>query len=49
MLNGNKQLFASKYLTFLPTEEELRIEIETQKNLFLLQRKEEYERAKQQI
>ena len=38
MLNGNKQLFASKYLTFLPSEEELRQEIETQKNLFLLQR-----------
>jgi len=38
MLNGSKQLFASKYLTFLPTEDELRFEIETQKNLFLLQR-----------
>ncbi len=38
MLNGNKQLFASKYLTVLPSEEELRVEIETQKNLFLLQR-----------
>lgn len=38
MLNGSKQLFASKYLTFLPSEEELRQEIETQKNLFLLQR-----------
>lgn len=30
MLNGSKQLFASKYLTFLPSEKELRIEIETQ-------------------
>jgi len=38
MLNGSKQLFASKYLTFLPSEDELRFEIETQKNLFLLQR-----------
>lgn len=38
MLNGSKQLFASKYLTFLPSEDELRTEIETQKNLFLLQR-----------
>lgn len=38
MLNDSKQLFASKYLTFLPSEEELRQEIETQKNLFLLQR-----------
>ena len=40
MLNGSKQLFASKYLTVLPSEEELRAEIETQKNLFLLQRGE---------
>ncbi len=38
ILNGSKQLFASKYLTFLPSEEELRLEIETQKKLFLLQR-----------
>lgn len=38
MLNGSKQLFASKYLTFLPSEEELRQEIETQKHLYLLQR-----------
>jgi len=38
MLNGNNQLFASKYLTFLPSEDELRFEIETQKNLFILQR-----------
>ena len=40
MLNGSKQLFASKYLTVLPSEEELRAEIETQKHLFLLQRVE---------
>ncbi|MDE6395640.1 MAG: PDDEXK nuclease domain-containing protein [Muribaculaceae bacterium] len=40
MLNGSKQLFASKYLTVLPSEEELRTEIETQKHLFLLQRGE---------
>lgn len=38
MLNGSKQLFASKYLTFLPSEEELRQEIEMQKYLFLLQK-----------
>ncbi len=43
MLNGSKQLFASKYLTFLPSEKELRIEIETQKNLFLLQRRDTQE------
>lgn len=38
ILNGSKQLFASKYLTYLPSEEELRSEIEFQKHLYLLQR-----------
>ena len=41
VLNGNKQLFASKYLTILPSEQELRTEIETQKQLFYLQHKDE--------
>ena len=36
MLNENEQLFAAKYLTYLPTEEELRREIEQQKQHFLL-------------
>ena len=31
ILHGNEQLFASKYKLYLPTEEELREEIETQK------------------
>lgn len=39
ILNGNEQLFAAKYKTFLPTEEQLRTEIERQKQLFLLQHK----------
>ena len=39
MLNGSDQLFAAKYLTYLPTEEELRREIEQQKEFFLLQQK----------
>ena len=39
ILNGSKQLFASKYLTYLPTEEQLRNEIERQKMLFILQQK----------
>jgi len=39
VLNGNEQLFAAKYLTYLPTEEELRREIEQQKEFFLLQQK----------
>lgn len=37
ILHDNKQLFASKYLTYLPTKEQLRTEIERQKELFFLQ------------
>ena len=37
ILQGNEQLFASKYKLYLPTEEELREEIETQKTIFYLQ------------
>lgn len=37
ILHGNEQLFATKYKLYLPTEEELRAEIETQKTMFLLQ------------
>ena len=40
ILHGNEQLFASKYMLYLPTEEELRNEIETQKAMFYLQKKE---------
>lgn len=40
VLHGNEQLFASKYKLYLPTEEELRAEIETQKAIFLLQQEE---------
>lgn len=40
LLNGSKQLFASTYMTYLPSEEELRQEIERQKEIFYLQRKE---------
>ena len=36
----NKQLFQAKYLTYLPTKEELRKEIERQKEIFLEQQKE---------
>lgn len=43
VLHGNEQLFASKYKLYLPTEEELRAEIETQKAMFLLQQKEKEE------
>ncbi len=37
VLHDNKQLFAAKYLTYLPTEDVLRREIEQQKELFYLQ------------
>jgi hypothetical protein len=33
VLNEGKQIFASKYLKFLPTEEELKREIEKERNL----------------
>ena len=41
ILNGNEQLFATKYKTYLPSEEELRAEIEAQKRLFYLQHGEQ--------
>ena len=40
MMHGNEQLFASKYKLYLPTEEELRAEIETQKTMYYLQQEE---------
>lgn len=40
VLHGNEQLFASKYMPFLPTQEELRFEIEQQKRFFLEQHPE---------
>ncbi len=40
ILNDNNKLFASKYKLYLPTEEELRREIELQKELFYLQQLE---------
>ena len=35
VLNDSNQLFAAKYMTYMPTEEELRHEIEKQKQFFL--------------
>ena len=37
ILHGNEQLFASKYKLYLPSEEDLRAEIERQKNFYRLQ------------
>ncbi len=40
VLHENEQLFAAKYMAYLPTEEELRHEIEQQKRFFLEQHPE---------
>ena len=40
ILKGNEQIFATKYKLYLPTEEELRNEIERQKQLFRIQQKD---------
>ncbi len=40
ILHDSKQLYAAKYLTYLPTEEQLRNEIERQKQIFLEQEKD---------
>ena len=40
ILKGNEQLFASKYKLYLPTEEELKAEIESKKAIFELQQQE---------
>ncbi len=44
VLNGNEQLFATKYKTYLPTEEELKAEIESQKAIFEIQQLEKKEK-----
>jgi hypothetical protein len=36
-LATNKQMYAAKYLTYMPSKEELRREIERQKEIFMLQ------------
>lgn len=43
VMHGSEQLFASKYKLYLPSEDELRAEIENQKAIFYLQQKEERE------
>lgn len=40
VMHGNEQLFAVKYKLYLPSEEELRAEIEMQKTMFYLQQQE---------
>lgn len=46
VMHGNEQLFASKYKLYLPTEEELRAEIETQKSMFYLKQNESKDEEK---
>lgn len=43
VLHDNDQLFAAKYKLYLPTEEELRAEIEAQKTFYYLQKSEQSE------
>ena len=40
ILKGNEQLFATKYKLYLPTEEQLKFEIESQKSIFNSQQQE---------
>ena len=40
VFHDSDQLFAAKYKTYMPTDEELRAEIEAQKNIYYLQHKE---------
>ena len=46
IMNGNEQLFASKYKLYLPTEEELRAEIETQKQCFIFNKMKKIKNSK---
>jgi predicted nuclease of restriction endonuclease-like (RecB) superfamily len=41
VLNDRKQIFASKYMLFLPTEEQLRLEIERERRLLEARREED--------
>lgn len=42
VLNESRQLFASKYRLYLPTEEELRAEIERERDLVLREQQVKY-------
>ena len=47
VLNDSEQLYAAKYMTYMPTEEELKQEIEQQKEFFRLQHKSLNEESKE--
>lgn len=42
ILHGNEQLFATKYKLMLPSEDELKAEIQAQKNIYMLQHDKEF-------
>lgn len=42
MLNESSQLFASKYRLYLPSEEELRVEVERAREMVVRERLERY-------
>ena len=46
VLNGSDQLFAAKYLTYMPKREDLRREIEQQKEFYRMQHKDDKEEEK---
>ena len=48
VMHGNEQLFASKYKLYLPTKEEVKAEIETQKAMFYLQQQDNEEKETEQ-
>ena len=45
VLHDSDQLYAAKYMTYMPTEEELRREIEQQKQFFLMQHEKKEEKV----
>lgn len=49
VLHGNEQLFATKYKTYLPTEEQLKAEIKTQKEIFEMQQLEKKEKNENEV
>lgn len=42
VLHDNDHLYAAKYMAYMPTQEQLRAEIERQKAIFYLQQKDDY-------
>lgn len=46
-LNGNDHLFQAKYMLYMPTKEQIKLEIEREKELYRLQRNEEIKAIKE--